>query len=31
MTELRETVYTIALELGPSLWLLLFLVYLDRQ
>lgn len=31
MTELRETVHTIALELGPSLWLLLLLVYLDRQ
>jgi hypothetical protein len=31
MTELRETVYTIALELGLSLWLLLLLVYLDRQ
>ena len=31
MTEVRETVHTIALELGPSLWLLLLFVYLDRQ
>ena len=31
MTELRETVHTIALELGPSLWLLLLFVCLDQQ
>jgi len=31
MTELQDVVHTLALQLGPSLWLLLFLVYLDRK
>jgi hypothetical protein len=31
MTDMREVVHTFALEIGPSLWLLLFLVCLDRK
>jgi hypothetical protein len=31
MTDMREVVHTFALQVGPSLWLLLLLTYLDRK
>jgi hypothetical protein len=31
MININEAVHTIALQLGPSLLLLLFLTYLDRK
>jgi hypothetical protein len=31
MTDMREVAHTFALQVGPSLWLLLLLTYLDRK